>query len=382
MPRHILSPRRAAILLPLSAVLAACAVLSSGLETETPTSAPVAPTLAATELPRPTLVPTGEACCIPTPSPTPVPLTIAFVGRVSSGKPGSIVALSLQGAQVAASAHSAQLEVIDVDAVNPTAPAAAVRLAAEGGPAVVIVAGSELAEAARNVAADFPSVKFVGVDQPAVDSLANYFTLGDPGNRLDEEGFLAGTLAGLVTEAHTVGIVVMGGTLEGRLYANGFLHGVRYFCGDCEVRTIELNDPSDAAAGEGTATRLKNAGVDVMFAAAGAAGESGLGAATPLGVWVIGLGYDRVTASNGDPLVLGSVLRRPDLTLPIVVAALIAGQTPPHDPFALANGSISLSENVGPDVSPAMMKLIGDTISYLASGLLDTGVDLTTGEEK
>src|SRR5512134_3875681 len=196
MPHNTLSPRRAAILLALSAALAACALLSPGVEKPTPTPASIAPAAAVTESP-PTPG-TGVQPTAPTASPSPVPLSLAFVARVSSARPGSIAALSLQGAQVAASAHSAQLDVVDVDLLNPDDPAGAVRQAAARSPAVVIVAGAGLSEATRTVAAEFPSIPFVGIDQPTISPVSNCFVVGDPGNRLDEEGFLAGMLAGLV----------------------------------------------------------------------------------------------------------------------------------------------------------------------------------------
>jgi basic membrane protein A len=361
----------------LSLILAACALMSGPGPSEL-TPSPAAPTLVATG---PAVQPDTPTPA-PTASPTPIPFTIAFVARVGSARPGSIAALSLQGAQVAASAQSAQLDVIDLDAISSNDPDLALRQAAGDGPGLLIVAGAELADAARSVAADFPDLPVIGVDQPAAGLPANYFVVGGPDNRIDQEGFLGGMLAGLLTEARKVGIVVVAGTLDGRLYATGFLHGVRFTCGDCEVRTVELDSPSNLSEGEGTASRLKNAGVDVMFAAAGEAGDSGLGAASALGVGSIGTGYDHVAASGGDPLVLGSVLRRPDLTLPGVVAALIAGKRPPPSPFSLANGSLSLSENLGPAVSPAIVNVIGDTLPDLASGLLDTGVDLSTGGEQ
>jgi basic membrane protein A len=288
-----------------------------------------------------------------------------------------VTALSLQGVQLAAAAHSAQLESLDIDS-DPNA----IRTAAEHGNVIVVVAGSDLAEATRAVARDFPAIKFIGVDQPLVDSLANYVVIGDPGNRLDEEGFLAGALAGSVTQQRKIGLVVLAGTLEGKFYKNGFLHGLRYACGDCELTAVEITDSNDLAKGEKIATDFKNAQIDVMFAAAGPAGESGLAAASAQGLWVIGLGRDLTPDPNGNPFGLGSVLRRPDLVLPDLINALLGGETPASIPFSLAQGSLSYAETFGPAVSPAVVRYLGDMISQLAAGSLDTGIDLTSGEEK
>ncbi len=373
MPPYGFPPRKAAVLLFFAVALTACAVASPGLIDPTPTLASVIPTVESL----PTFAPTAE------PSPTPVPITIGFVGHVSSASSGSIVALSLEGAQIAAAAHSAQLDVVDIDTMNSADPAVAIRMAADRSPAIVVVAGNDLADATRDAARQYPAIKFVGVDQSAVDSLANYFAIGEPGNRPDEEAFLAGALAGFMTQEHEVGIVVIGGAREGRMHENGFRHGLRYACGKCELWVVTLNDPNDIVAGADTADRLRRARVDVMFAAAGRAGESGLESATARGMWVIGWGSDlTVSAPIGSEHVLASVIRRPDISLPAIIGALLAGETPPQTPFALANGNISLAENFGPDVSPAVIKLMSDIMTQLSTGALDTGVDLATGDEK
>ncbi len=286
--------------------------------------------------------------------------------------------------QVAASMDSAlfQLDVIEIDALNSADPDAAITMAVEHGDKIIVVAGADLAEAARRAAQAHPEIIFVGVDQPADDTLPNYYTLGGSGDRLDQEGFLAGALAGYVTKARIVGIVVLANTREGKLYANGFTHGLRYSCGDCKLWTIELESAADLQAGAGTADRLKNVNVDVMFAAAGEAGEAGLEAAAARGMWVIGAGQDHaLTFPSAADRVLGSVLRRPDLTLPSIITGLLSGPPPARSlPFDVANGNLTLAPTFGPDVSPAVVQLMDELIQQLASGLLDTGVDPVTGE--
>ncbi|MBM4423504.1 MAG: BMP family ABC transporter substrate-binding protein [Chloroflexi bacterium] len=369
MPFVIIPPRTAAVLLLLAVALTACATPSPGLGESTPALAPVVPTVE----PLPASAPTLE------PSPTPAPTLIGFVGHIASAPAGSIAALSLEGAHIAAAAHLAQLDVVDIDALDSADPAAAIGMTAERGAIIIIVAGSELADAARAAAQNYPAIKFVGVDQPADDSLANYFTLGEPGDRLDEEAFLAGALAGLVTTEREVGIAVVGGERESKLYENGFRHGVRYTCGDCELWVVTLTDPNDTVAGTESAARLQRARVDVMFAASGPAGDSGLEAAAALGMWVIWSGRDLTAATDR---ALGSILRRPDLSLPGLIGLILNGESPPHAAFALANGNLSLAENFGPDVSPAVIQLMSDVVAQLSSGALDTGVDLAAGEEK
>lgn len=372
----LIKPLRAAFLFLSAIVLSGCALTSNGLDDPTrtpnagvpPTEVVVAPTTAPTEPPAATAAPTQPA------------LSIGYVGHLASAPVGSVTALGLQGAQVAAFAHSAQLDSLDIDSDSN-----AIRTAAEHGNVIVIVAGNDLAEATRSVARDFPNIKFVGLDQTQVDSLPNYVVMGDPGNRLDEEGFLAGALAGLVTQQRKIGLMVMADSLEGKLYRTGFTHGLRYTCGDCELTVVEIGDPNDLARGEKIATDFKNAQIDVIFAAAGAAGDSGVTAASSQGIWVIGLGRD-LTADlpsvDGNPLGLGSIVRRPDIGLPDLIGKLLAGETPASIPFSLANGTLSFADTFGPDASPAVVNYLTQMMTQLAGGTLDTGVDLTTGAEK
>jgi basic membrane lipoprotein Med (substrate-binding protein (PBP1-ABC) superfamily) len=366
------SPLRAAFLFLLVFTLSACALTSDGLDDPTktpavsvpPTEVVVAPTLAPTE-PQPTAAPTQPA------------LSIGFVGHLAQAPVGSVTAYGLQAAQVAASAHSAQLNTFDFDT-----DATLIRAAAEQGNAIVIVAGNDLAERTRAVAEDFPETQFIGIDQPQTDSPANYVVIGDPGNRLDEEGFLAGALAGLITQQRKIGLMVMADSLAGKLYRNGFVHGLRYTCGDCELTAVEIGDANDLARGEKIAADFKSAQIDVMFAAAGPAGEAGLASASTQGMWVIGLGRDLTADANGNPFGLGSVVRRPDIVLPNLISALLAGENPQSIPFSLANGTLAFADTFGPDVSPAVTNYLRDMITQLATGSLDTGIDLTTGAEK
>jgi basic membrane protein A len=377
-------PLRAAFLFLVAVGLAACALgsIDGGGPKDTPPVPATQPPIlepVATEPPASSTVEPPLATASPS-----APVTVGFVARAANSPAGSIPALSRDGMQIVASTNSAlfQLDVIEIDSLNSADPDAAIAQAAGRGHKLVVVAGADLAEAARRAAQAHPEVAFVGVDQPADEALANYYTLGGSGDRLDQEGFLAGALAGYVTKARIVGIVVLANTREGKLYANGFTHGLRYACGDCKLWTIELESAADLVAGAGTADRLKNVNVDVMFAAAGEAGDAGLEAAAVQGMWVIGAGQDyALTLPSAADRVLGSVLRRPDLTLPSLITGLLSGAPPARSlPFDLANGNLTLAPTFGPDVSPAVIRLMDDLTQQLASGLLDTGVDPATGE--
>ncbi len=286
--------------------------------------------------------------------------------------------------QTAAASNSALwiLDSIDIDALDSADPTAAIRMAAGRGDSIIIVAGAELADATRNAALEYPDITFIGVDQSEENAPSNLLIIGGTMNRADEEGFLAGALAGYVSSTGIVGAVVEGGTLDGKKYANGYLHGLRYSCGDCQLFVIELENTTDLEAGAGTAARLQNVNTDVMFAAAGEAGEAALEAAAAREMWIVGVGRD-YAITVPDARALPGLLRRPDLSLLPLITSLLAGNKPATPfPFSLENGNITLSANYTAEVSPAVIRLMDDLIPRLASGELDTGVDPATGEVK
>lgn len=377
MHRFTLPPRIAAVFFLLAVVSSACALTSNGLDdpTRTPTGGGPALTSTAELLPA-TAAPTQVV--VPPTATTPPP-SIAIVGNLTGAPAGSLAALAEQGAQVAAAAHAAQLNTVDLAGADPEAT---LRQAAQAGNLVVIVVGSDLTAATQAVARDFPNTKFIGVDQAALDSLANYVVIGEPGNRPDEEAFLAGALAGLMTQQHKVGVLTPTAALTGLLYKNGFIHGLRLTCGECALTAFEVEDINSTAKSEKIASDFKSTQVDVVFAAAGPAGDAAVEAAAAQGLWVIGLNQDLSASPEMGPQALGSVLRRPDLVLPDLIGSLLNGQTPASVPFALANGTLTYAPTFGPSVSPAVTQYLANIIPQLTSGFLDTGVDLTTGAEK
>jgi basic membrane protein A len=315
-------------------------------------------------------------------------MVVGLVGRFANAGEGSVAAFTLNGMQTAASTDAAlyTLDIVDLDATDSADPNSAIQMTIGRGASVVVVAGAEYTDATRNAAQSNPNVKFVLVDESnpsGASTLQNLFAVGGAGNRADQSGFLAGALAGYVTQAHIAGVVTVGNTLEGRLYGNGFQQGLRYSCGDCTLWPIELANADDLEAGQGTAARLINVKVDVMAAFAGAAGEAGVAKAAAQGVWVIGSHDDLAqTLPSARERVLASLLYRPDVSLPALVNEVLAGGPVAARPFNLADGTITFSSEFGPDVSPAVIELLASTIDQLASGALDTGVDPLTGKLK
>lgn len=138
--------------------------------------------------------------------------------------------------------------------------AAALRELASSGVDLVIAHGGQNNEAAATIAAEFPEVRFV-VTQGSVtaDNLASYEVLQE------QSAWLAGALAGLLTQTNVVGhmsgIRVRPG-LKGRA---AYADGVRTANPDAKLLTNFSGNQDDNALSHRIATAEIEAGADIIF---------------------------------------------------------------------------------------------------------------------
>lgn len=345
----------------------------------TPTFTP--PPVTAAFTPAPTLAP-GETAppIVPTPSsapatPPPASIKIHYVG-------------------LSAAPHIQQIAQKFGWVFEQTAEASPedIRAAAQSGAQIVIVGGQELQEPARAIAREFPQVYVIGFGLSGDDLPPNMLSLGGPGSREDQAGFVAGMAAGFATENKYVTAISDPNSVEGRKYRNGFLHGVRYACPRCRVEFIDVADTADAETASTQAEQYVLFGSDVFFAAAGQAGEAALVAAANKGAWVIGSGdYDAYSTIFGNGSVPGSDKVLTSVYVDVGAAVDVALKEYKNgkplygaQPFSVASGAIVLA----PIRSPADRLSIPDqadiatALARLADGSLETGIDPVTGEEK
>jgi basic membrane protein A len=149
---------------------------------------------------------------------------------------------------------------------------------------------------------DFPDVYFIGTDQGQVD--ANFAPEPLPNVtglifHEDVSGFLAGALAGLMTESNVVGGVYGCPFIPPvARFEVGYYNGAKYVNPDVSVLDVYhpgsldvcFTDPEFAAE---TAQTLIGQGVDVIFGAGGLTGNGALIAACNQGVNVIGVDVDQ-----------------------------------------------------------------------------------------
>jgi basic membrane protein A len=347
----------------LTATTAAGATATASLLAASPTP-PDSPT--------PTAIP-------PTPTATPTPAIVGYI-TTGAGSPGARPAV-----EAAAAAHG----WVVIAADEPTGDG--LRGLAAGGASVIVADGPEFEAVAREIAAAQPEVYVIVVQAAgAADGPANLLRLGGPLSREDQLGFAAGVVAGHLTRGNILSAVANPTTATGLKYRNGFLHGVRYACSRCRVDFIDLADETATAFAAERAALNASLSSDVVFGAAGAAGEAGIQAAAARGAWVLGVGADVFERAFGDGTAAGaermvtSAYFDVGAALRAALDGYAAGAPPTgSQPLSAANGAVALAPfRVSDEVlSELDRREIEAVISRLADGSLETGVDPLTGAE-
>jgi basic membrane protein A len=257
-----------------------------------------------------------------------------------------------------------------------------------GGPRLFAAIGSEFGEAVAAAAQAHPEVRFLAMDVRGAAPSANLLVVGGDFRR-DQAAFMAGLLAGIENRNDYVGWIGEEGTARGKIYQNGFRHGIRYVCPRCRLFDFELSPSADAAAGISAAGQLIQNYIDTASAMPGAAGEAGLADLAGHGVRVAGAGPDFYRfvfgggSTPGADHVLGEVAFRPDVLLAERLERFVDGEdfTDPSA-YSLENGGLAFAEFTNDWVSAARRDYLTGILDEVAAGRLDIGVDPDTGEER
>ncbi len=246
---------------------------------------------------------------------------------------------------------------------------------ADNGYDVVIAVGQQLGDALGDVAATHPNVHFLGVDSapgPTHDA-----TWPVNGESLffaeDQQGYLAGVLAALVSHSHNVGVV--GGLLlvpQVESSVEGFLHGAAATLPGITVQFAYATSFSDPAQGGAAAKAMIAKGADVIFSTGGRTGDGALVAACKAGVMAIGSDTDQaLTLPLAAPCLISSAMKNVSGAVTAALLHLAGGSFSPgfHTDNA-ASGGIVLAP--GHDlfgvITPADQDRIDATLRGLADG--------------
>ncbi|MCY4515762.1 MAG: BMP family ABC transporter substrate-binding protein [Acidimicrobiaceae bacterium] len=279
-----------------------------------------------------------------------------------------------EGAQEAAAALGVEANYIETEEAKDYDNN--IGLFVEDGANVIITVGFGLGDATIAAAQANPDIFFIGVDQFQGEALPNLAGLIFPE---DQSGFLAGALAGMLTETNIVG-AVLGTDLVPPVVAfkEGWEHGARYTNPDVETIStyhpggldVAFGDPDWGAA---TARQALDQGADIIFGAGGATGNGALiEIASQDGAFCVGVDTDQWnTVPEAQPCLVTSAMKLITPGVADLVAQAASGD------FAGGNylGEVGLApfHDFDDIVTDDMRATLDDVLAGLNAGEIDTG---------
>jgi basic membrane protein A len=337
------------------------------------------------------LAPAGDALPSIGPSvgPSAPPITCPRQLRVGLvAEPGSLTDHgyneSASAGLAAAAAASPSCFETDGVATKTVADAAAdIKGYADDGYDVVIGVGQQLGDSLGDSAALNPGTKFIGVDSapgPTHDA-----TWPVNGESLffaeDQQGYLAGTLAALLSTKHNVGVV--GGLLlvpQVESSVEGFLHGAAAAVPGTTAEFAYTDSFSDPARGGAAATAMIAKGADVIFSTGSATGDGALLAACKAGVLAIGSDTDEsLSLPKAAPCLVSSAMKNVQGALTDALLAIAGGSfTPGFHTDTAATGGIMLAPGhaLAALVTSAVQGRVDAVLQGLADGSIRTAVEI------
>ena len=243
---------------------------------------------------------------------------------------------------------------------------------------LIVGAGFKMGGNVAEAAGMYPEINYAIVDDDVtVDEKGN--KIEAPKNllgimfRAQEPSFLVGYIAGMTTETNKVGFV---GGQEGNIiwgFEYGYKAGVDYAAKekgtDIEVLSQYVGDFSDAQKGKSiTATMYQN-GADVVFHAAGGAGEGVIEAAKEADKWVIGV--DRDQSDRAPENVLTSAMKNGDVAVYQVVKDMQEGKFEGGKTIELGladGGAVGIAPTSDKNVKPEILKAVDEISEKIISG--------------
>ena len=230
------------------------------------------------------------------------------------------------------------------------------------------------------MAAAAQDVRFLAIEIPDLVQASNLTTIYLPENRPDQQGFIAGVIAALVTPDWRVGVISNSDTDEGVAARTGFMNGVTYFCGTCRQIYppfidsenqliqypifIELPSGSTAEAWRSAADYLISRSVQTIYVYPGVADESLLVYLAQAGIRLVGgtPPTEKLTENW-----VASVMLNPSLSLFSLIENAYQNQV-------MEGISASLQiEHVNPQIlSPGRLQLANSILDELLSGHIET----------
>jgi len=235
----------------------------------------------------------------------------------------------------------------------------------------------------ESLVASAPKTQFLALGITDLKSTPNLTVIDTGEGRPDQQGFVAGIIAAMLSADWRAGVISIADTVEGRAARTGFLNGVEYFCGLCRPihppfyeypLNIELPASASSPEWQEAANYMVDHNVTTVYVYPGAGDESMLSILAKAKVNII---------SSGEPA--QAIQSSWVVSLTIDPTLLIQNQVE-----SLLNGSQAGGRSLVAPLqfthintklfTPGKQRLAEQILSDLQNGYIDTGVDLTTGE--
>jgi len=244
---------------------------------------------------------------------------------------------------------------------------------------IVVTVGFQFGQPTVSVAKERPETFFIGVDQVNPNNLENYVAISF---RDDEVGYLAGAIAGLVSETGIIAVVAGPEFIPPVVaMADGYELGAKSVSDDVIVLRKHMESFSDPEAGAEQANIFVDEGADVVFNAAGPTGAGAITEAAARNAKVIGVDQDQYytifaggALPNSEQLVTSAV-KRVDLGIFLTIAAFNTGQV---DGGAVVLGASSGGVSYAPFHEAEVSDSVAEQIEQLRIDLATGAVSATT----
>lgn len=204
---------------------------------------------------------------------------------------------------------------------------------------LIISVGFLLADATKAAAEANPDINFAIIDDSSID-LPNVTSLVFSA---EQSSYLAGYVAGLMTEKDNIGIVLGVASETMHLFGYGYCAGAIDANPDITVQQGNANSFGDPAMGSTLTTNFVTNGADVVFHAAGATGTGVISECQAKGIMAVGVDSDQ--SYLAPETVITSAMKRVDNAVYATVEQLVNGTL--EGGVALYNMS-----NNGVDIAP------------------------------
>jgi hypothetical protein len=230
-----------------------------------------------------------------------------------------------------------------------------------------------------------PDTQFLALGIQGLPSFPNLTSIGASGGRFDQQGFIAGVIAAMLSDDWRVGVISLSDTVEGHAARTGFLNGVIYFCGLCRPAhppfyeyplPYELPSTASSVEWQEAANYMVDHYVQTVYIYPGVTDEAMLSILATANVNLIGSGDPPPSASSSWVV---SLTTDP---LPLIQSQV----------EGILNGNLSMGQTLSVPIqfthlnplllTPGKQRMAEQVLSGLQTGFIDTSVDLTTGENR